>query len=34
MIICAYEGHSEVSARLLDALPSVLVLRGNDWDTP
>ena len=32
-IICAYEGHSEVSARLLDALPSVLVLRGNDWDT-
>ena len=33
-IICAYEGHSEVSARLLDALPSVLVLRGNDWDTP
>jgi AraC-like DNA-binding protein len=33
-IICAYEGHSEVSARLLDALPAVLVLRGNDWDTP
>jgi len=32
-IICAYEGHSEVSARLLDALPSVVVLRGNDWDT-
>ena len=32
-IICAYEGHSEVSARLLDALPSVLVLRGTDWDT-
>ena len=32
-IICAYEGHSEVSARLLDALPSVLVLRGIDWDT-
>jgi AraC-like DNA-binding protein len=33
-IICAYEGHSEVSSRLLDALPTVLVLRGNDWDTP
>lgn len=32
-IICAYEGHSEVSTRLLDALPEVLVLRGNDWDT-
>jgi len=32
-IICAYEGHSEVSARLLNALPSVLVLRGNEWDT-
>lgn len=32
-IICAYEGRSEVSSRLLDALPSVLVLRGNDWDT-
>ena len=32
-IICAYEGHSEVSARLLDVLPAVLVLRGNDWDT-
>ena len=33
-IICAYEGRSEVSARLLDALPAVLVLRGNEWDTP
>lgn len=33
-IICAYEGHSEVSSRLLDALPPVLVLRGSDWDTP
>lgn len=32
-IICAYEGRSEVSARLLDALPAVLVLRRNDWDT-
>ncbi|RDH75785.1 AraC family transcriptional regulator [Mycolicibacterium moriokaense] len=33
-IICAYEGRSEVSARLLDALPAVLVLRADDWDTP
>ena len=33
-IICAYEGHSEVSARLLDALPTVLVLRAQEWDTP
>jgi AraC-like DNA-binding protein len=33
-IICAYEGRSEVSARLLGALPAVLVLRGTDWDTP
>ena len=33
-VICAYEGHSEVSARLLDALPAVLVLRADEWDTP
>lgn len=32
-IICAYEGHSEVSARLLDALPAVLVLRAEQWDS-
>jgi AraC-like DNA-binding protein len=32
-IICAYEGHSEVSTRLLDALPTVLVLRAGEWDT-
>jgi AraC-like DNA-binding protein len=32
-IVCAYEGHSEVSARLLDALPAVLVLRGSDWES-
>jgi AraC-like DNA-binding protein len=32
-IVCAYEGRSEVSARLLDALPTVLVLRGDEWDT-
>ena len=31
-VICAYEGHSEVSARLLDALPAVLVVRSNEWD--
>ena len=28
--ICAYEGRSEVSARLLDALPTVLVLRATN----
>jgi AraC-like DNA-binding protein len=33
-VICAYEGHSEVSARLLDVLPTVLVLRAHEWDTP
>ena len=33
-IVCAYEGRSEVSARLLDALPAVLVLRAEEWDTP
>ncbi|CRZ17769.1 AraC family transcriptional regulator [Mycolicibacterium neworleansense] len=33
-IVCAYEGRSEVSARLLDALPTVLVLRAREWDTP
>jgi len=33
-IVCAYEGHSEVSSRLLDALPTVLVLRTHEWDTP
>ena len=33
-VVCAYEGHSEVSARLLDALPPVLVLRADEWDTP
>lgn len=33
-VIGAYEGRSEVSARLLDALPSVLVLRAGGWDSP
>jgi AraC-like DNA-binding protein len=33
-IVCAYEGRSEVSSRLLDALPTVLVLRAHEWDTP
>lgn len=33
-IVCAYEGRSEVSARLLAALPTVLVLRAHEWDTP
>jgi AraC-like DNA-binding protein len=33
-VICAYEGRSEVSARLLDALPAMLVLRADEWETP
>jgi AraC-like DNA-binding protein len=33
-VICAYEGRSEVGARLLAALPTVLVLRGDEWDSP
>jgi AraC-like DNA-binding protein len=33
-VICAYQGHGEVSTRLLDALPTVLVLRGDTWHTP
>lgn len=33
-VVCAYEGRSEVSARLLDALPTVLVLRADAWHTP
>jgi len=33
-VVCAYEGHSEVSSRLLKALPTVLVLRADEWRTP
>ncbi len=33
-VICAYQGQSEVSARLLDVLPAVLVVRAGEWDTP
>lgn len=33
-VICTYEGRSEVSTRVLDALPAVLVLRGDDWSSP
>lgn len=33
-LICAYQGQSEVSARLLDVLPTVLVVRADEWDTP
>lgn len=32
-VICAYEGRSEVSARLLDVLPAVSVVRADEWDT-
>ncbi|TFV55334.1 AraC family transcriptional regulator [Mycobacterium sp. PS03-16] len=33
-VIGAYEGRSAVSARLLDALPAVAVVRAHEWDTP
>jgi AraC-like DNA-binding protein len=33
-VICSYEGHSEVSTRLLTALPTLLILRGDEWRTP
>ena len=33
-VVCAYEGRSEVSSRLLQALPTVLVLRADEWQTP
>lgn len=33
-VVCAYEGRSEVSSRLLQALPTVLVIREEDWQTP
>jgi AraC-like DNA-binding protein len=33
-LICAYEGRSEVSERLLAALPTVLVLRSDEWHSP
>ena len=33
-LICTYEGRSEVSARLLDVLPVVLVVRADEWDSP
>jgi AraC-like DNA-binding protein len=33
-VIATYEGRSEVSSRLLNALPTVLVLRAEEWRTP
>ncbi|MCW2689681.1 MAG: DNA-binding protein AraC-type [Mycobacterium sp.] len=33
-VICAYEGRSEVGTRLLEVLPTVLVLRAGEWETP
>ena len=33
-IVCAYEGRSEVSARVLDALPAVVVIRADEWSSP
>ena len=33
-VIGAYEGRSAVSARLLDTLPALVVIRAQDWDSP
>ncbi|MET0900958.1 MAG: AraC family transcriptional regulator [Mycobacterium sp.] len=33
-VIGAYEGRSAVSARLLDTLPPLVVIRAQDWDSP
>jgi AraC-like DNA-binding protein len=33
-VICAYQDRSEVSSRLLDALPTMFVLRAQDLQTP
>jgi len=34
MLTGTYETRSEISQRLLDALPSLLVLRGDEWQSP
>ena len=34
MLIGTYQLRTEVSRRLLDVLPPLLVLRGDSWDTP
>jgi AraC-like DNA-binding protein len=34
MLTGTYETRSEISQRLLDALPSLLVLRGGEWQSP
>ena len=34
MLVGAYESQGEVGARLLGALPAVLVVRGNQWSSP
>ncbi len=33
-VIGAYEGHSAVGSRLLEALPALVVVRADEWDTP
>lgn len=34
MLTGTYQQHSEVSRRLLDALPALAVIRADDWDCP
>jgi AraC-like DNA-binding protein len=33
-VIATYEGHSAVSTRLLQVLPTILILRAEEWSTP
>jgi AraC-like DNA-binding protein len=33
-VICVYQGRSQVSERLLQALPAVLAVRADEWETP
>jgi AraC-like DNA-binding protein len=33
-VIGAYEGSSAVSARLLDTLPALVLIRAGDWESP
>ncbi|MFN0092692.1 MAG: AraC family transcriptional regulator [Acidimicrobiales bacterium] len=34
MLTGTYESHSTIAKPLLDALPPIIVVRGNDWDSP
>lgn len=34
LVTGTYEGRSEIGRRLLDALPALVVVRANEWDSP